>query len=162
MQEKAAEKKERWTMFVVISSALMAVCAALASSLAGHHSDEALISQIKASDQWSLYQAKSIKAEILSNIQSLNKSTEGLPEEARKKLEKYDKEKEQIMEQATDLEKESSLHLVKHLAFARAVTLFQVSIAISAISMLSGKKFLWMFSLVLAGIGIAFSLGGLL
>src|ERR1019366_5997468 len=67
INEKAEELREsesRWILFVAISTALMAVLAALSSLFAGHHSNEALIQQIKASDQWAYYQAKSIKAEI--------------------------------------------------------------------------------------------------
>ena len=53
-------------MAIAISTALMAVFAAMASLLAGHHADEAVIEQIRASDQWAFYQAKGIKDEILS------------------------------------------------------------------------------------------------
>src|ERR1700693_474668 len=63
-EELLRKSENRWTLFVAISTALMAVLAALARLFAGHHSNEALIMQIKASDQWSYYQAKSIKAEI--------------------------------------------------------------------------------------------------
>src|ERR1700712_6064915 len=65
-QELFKEKENKWTLFVAISTALMAVIAALGGMFAGHHSNEALIFQIKASDQWAYYQAKSIKAEIRS------------------------------------------------------------------------------------------------
>ncbi|MDP9040624.1 MAG: DUF4337 domain-containing protein, partial [Bacteroidota bacterium] len=65
--EDAVKKNERkGGMAIAISTALMAVFAAMASLLAGHHSDEAVIEQIKASDQWAYYQAKGIKEEILS------------------------------------------------------------------------------------------------
>lgn len=53
-----------WFRYVAISTALMAVFAAFSSLMAGHHSNEALIDQIKASDQWSYFQAKGIKGEI--------------------------------------------------------------------------------------------------
>jgi hypothetical protein len=55
-------KEQKWSMLVAISTALMAVLAAISSLFAGHNSNEAVINQIKASDQWSFYQAKGIKA----------------------------------------------------------------------------------------------------
>ncbi len=60
--EEAIEKKEKkGGMAIAISTALMAVFAAMASLLAGHHADEAVIEQIKASDKWAFFQAKGIK-----------------------------------------------------------------------------------------------------
>jgi hypothetical protein len=61
-----AEKEKDWSFYIAISTALIAVLAAITSLLAGHHSNEALIEQIKASDQWAFYQAKGIKAEVAS------------------------------------------------------------------------------------------------
>ena len=68
--EEAIEKKEKkGGMAIAISTALMAVFAAMASLLAGHHADEAVIEQIRASDKWAFFQAKGIKDEIyLSRI----------------------------------------------------------------------------------------------
>src|ERR1041385_8033367 len=63
INERAKEGK-RWSLYVAISTAFMAVLAAIAALMAGHYSNEALIEQIKASDQWAYYQAKGIKAEI--------------------------------------------------------------------------------------------------
>ncbi|HMG81771.1 MAG TPA: DUF4337 family protein, partial [Ferruginibacter sp.] len=63
--EEAAEKKEvKWILFVAISTALMAVFAAIGGLMAGHYSEDAMRHQIKASDQWAFYQAKGIKADI--------------------------------------------------------------------------------------------------
>src|ERR1700678_1316904 len=73
--EEAKEKKEEkgWSMMVAISTAIMAVFAAIAGLMAGDHANEAMFLQIKASvqtikasDQWAYYQAKGIKGEIKS------------------------------------------------------------------------------------------------
>lgn len=45
----------------------------------------------------------------------------------------------------------------KHVILARAVTLFQIAIAISAISILTGKRWLWYFAILLSLIGVGFS-----
>ena len=147
--EEIYKKKEKWTLSVAISTALMAVFAAMAGLLAGHHSNEALIDQIKASDQWAYYQAKSIKAEIRALQPEAISSKSKTPEQVKV-------EEEVIKKKAEEAEKSSEFHLQKHIRLARSVTLLQVSIAISAISILTRKRFMWVLGIIiaLAGIGI--------
>jgi membrane glycosyltransferase len=154
IEEKAKENESNWAMYVAISTALVAVFAALASLFAGHHSNEALIEQIKSSDQWAYYQAKGIKAEIKAIAMNGNSDTVA--------VEKYKKEQEQIKEKAEAGEKLSEFHLSKHVILARAVTLFQIAIAISAISILTRKKILWYAGLLFSLAGIIFFVMGLL
>src|SRR6266404_3178985 len=59
--------KIKWVMGVALSSALLAALAAVSSLMAGHHVNEAMIDQIRSSDQWSFYQAKGVKAAVLSS-----------------------------------------------------------------------------------------------
>ena len=63
----------RWTHYLALSTAVIAVLAAIASLEAGSLSNEAILYkneavlfQAKASDAWSYYQAKGIKAAIYS------------------------------------------------------------------------------------------------
>ncbi|GAC1378899.1 MAG: hypothetical protein NVSMB45_00370 [Ginsengibacter sp.] len=143
--ERAKEEKE-WNMYVAISTAFMAVFAAISGMLAGHYSNEALIQQIKASDQWSYYQAKGIKGEVAS-LNPTKDSTSVL---------KYKKEQKTIKKTAEDFEKKSETLLEEHIVLARSVTLFQIAIAISAISILTRKKILWYSAILLALVGVGF------
>jgi hypothetical protein len=155
IQEAAHESKDKWSMLVAISTAFMAAFAALSSLMAGHQSNEALITQIKASDQWSYYNAKGIKAEIadgVAQIKSTNQADSTRSISLREAKLKEDQKK--IKEKADDLEKESELHLNKDVTLARAVTFFQIAISISAISILSKKRSLWYISLLLFAAGV--------
>ena len=67
LEHQAQHSPERWIVFVALSSALLAVFAAVSALLAGHHANEAMIEQIQASDLWAYYQAKGIKAAVLEN-----------------------------------------------------------------------------------------------
>ena len=67
---------------------------------------------------------------------------------------KYKSEQAEITAKANELKKESEMHLQKHNTVSYSVTLFQIAIAISAISMLTGKRFLWYFSILLSIAGI--------
>ncbi|MBY0479930.1 MAG: DUF4337 domain-containing protein [Chitinophagaceae bacterium] len=154
-EEAKKEKESGWFMYVAISTALIAVLAAISGLMAGHHSNEALIQQIKASDQWAYYQAKGIKAEI----KSLSTTTIQPDKEA---VAKYRKEQEEIKLKAEEAEKESEKNLSQHVLLARAVTLFQIAIAGSAIAILTRKKLLWHATMVLALIGSGFFVAGLL
>ena len=156
IHEKAEEElhgghshEKGWSMYVAISTALIAVFAAITGLMAGHYSNEALINQIKASDQWAYYQAKGIKAEIKTLEVANGKADPSA-------VEKYKKEQEVIKKNAENFEEESHAHLSKHIVLARSVTLFQIAIAISAIAILTKLKPLWYMSMAIALAGIYF------
>jgi len=154
IKEKAEEGRERWSMYAAVSTALMAVFAALGSLTAGHHSNEALIEQIKASDTWAHYQAKGIKYEIARAIVIQQTTAKAQPPaEIEANQTRYKTEQEELMKEAKEAEKQSELHLQRHITVARSVTLFQIAIAISAIAMLTRRPFLWYFSLLLSVAG---------
>lgn len=152
-QENNNESK--WSLWVAISTALMAVLAAISSLFAGHHSNEAVINQIKSSDQWAFYQAKGIKAEIKAlKIGNVNTDTV--------EYKRYKEEQNSIKEKASSLQEESELHLEAEKKFAKGVTFFQIAIAISAISILTKRRFLWIVSLFIGFAGAVFLLTGIL
>jgi uncharacterized protein DUF4337 len=155
VEEAIKENEKGWSMYVAISTALIAVLAAISALLAGHHSDEAVISQIKASDQWSYYQAKGIKAEIKTLEVAAAKADPA-------DIQKYKDEQDEIKKKAGEYEEESELHSEAHKKLSGAVTMFQIAIAISAISILTRKKILWYGSLALALGGSCFFIAGLL
>lgn len=155
VEESLKENENGWYMYVAISTALIAVFAAISSLMAGHHSNEALIAQIRASDQWSYYQAKGIKAEIKILGMTNGKATQA-------DIDKYKGEQRDIKKDADAYEDESSVHLLQHSKLAKAVTLFQIAIAISAIAILTRKKFLWYTSMLIASLGLWFFILGLL
>lgn len=157
IQEKAEEQKDKWTLLVALSTALMAVLAAGAGLLAGHHANEALIERVKASDNWSLYQSKSIKQEIAINTDLIMHT-----QDHSAAIAKYDKDKADAMKDAKAAEHESEEHLGKHVPLASAVTAFQIAIAISAISILTRRKRLWYGGLLLTVIGVVFFILGIL
>jgi len=157
LEEHARESREAWISKVALSAAILAVLAAIASMLAGHHANEALIVQLKASDQWGYYQSKGIKAGVLnSKVDLFNALGKAPNAEDGKKLEEYKQEQVEIKEKAEDLEKEATAHLRVHNTQSRAVTCFQIGIALSAISVLTRKKILWFGSVLLGLAGAGF------
>ncbi|HKS31875.1 MAG TPA: DUF4337 family protein, partial [Chthoniobacterales bacterium] len=54
----AEHNSEKWISGVALSTAILAVLAAIAALLSGSHANEAMMEQIEAADQWAFYQAK--------------------------------------------------------------------------------------------------------
>ncbi|MGZ3757381.1 MAG: DUF4337 domain-containing protein [Mucilaginibacter sp.] len=157
------EGKEKWVLFVALSTALIAVLAAITGLMASANADEAMLSQIRASDQWAFYQAKGIKTEVLNSSNKLLVAMGKQPiAEDVAKAKDNKKEQAEIKNKAEEFQKESDMHVEKHSILAKGVTLFQISIAIGAISIIVKRKSLWLVSMGFACIGIFFLLQGVL
>jgi hypothetical protein len=159
---KKEEARERWTLYVALSTAFMAVLAAIAGLIAGHHSNEALIDIVRASDQWSYYQAKGIKSEVAGSTSQILAALKVDSKSSASDLARYSKEKEDIKTQAEKYEASSESHLNKHVTLAKSVTIFQIAIAISAIAIITRRKPLWYIGMAFTGVGLIFLIWGLL
>jgi hypothetical protein len=163
MEHAAHHGGETWIVFVALSSALLAVLAAACSLLAGHRANEAMIEQIQASDQWAYYQAKGVKSAVLESkmelLRTLGKEPGPKDEE---KVTEYRNQQKEIEEKAREKELSSAANLASHQILARGVTVFQIAIALGAISALTKKKVLWFVSLALGALGCLFFIQGLL
>ncbi|PYK31638.1 MAG: hypothetical protein DME57_02980 [Verrucomicrobia bacterium] len=154
----AAHSGETWISWVALSTAILAVLAAIAGLLSGKHANEAMMSQIEASDQWSYYQAKSIKASVLDAKIGLAST----PNEAdAQKRDRYEKEQEEIKAEAEHKQSEAKSNFHQHEILARGVTMFQIAIAIAAISALTKKRRFWLVSLLFGIAGAVFLALGL-
>jgi len=151
MEHSAAHGRAPWMMGVALSSALLAGFAAVCSLLAGHHANEAMVDQIQSSDRWAYYQAKGIKAAVLGSKMEL------LEAEGRTVSEK---DQDDIAAEANEKQHSAEAHLRRHVIFARAVTLFQIAIAVGAISALTSRRPFWFVSLAFGAGGILFLIQG--
>jgi hypothetical protein len=153
--------KDKWVVWVAMTTAVIAVLAAITGLLAGDHADEAMLSQIHASDQWAFYQAKGIKSDVIASADKLMLAVgkKASPQDSAK-IASNKTEQADIMKEAKAAEKESKEHSAKHKILARGVTLFQIAIAIGAISIIVKRKALWMTSMGFAAIEIFFLLQG--
>lgn len=149
----AAEHGERWISWVALSTAILAVLAAIAALLSGGRANEAMMKQIESADQWAFYQAKGIKAAVLEAKTTLGGS---VTNEDREKLAKYAEEQAEIQSEAKREQGEAKADFHQHEVFARAVTLFQIAIAIAAISALTRRKRYWIFSMLIGAAGCVF------
>lgn len=160
MEEKAHEGG--FNLQVALSSALIAVLAAVCALFAGSFANEAMLTQLQSSDQYSYYEAKSIKSSVLASkidlLKALKKPVDAADLE---KAAQYKKDMEDIKVKADGLAKDSEALMVRHELLAKGVTLFQVAIALSAIAALTKRKFLWVAGLALSCGGTVFLVMGL-
>ncbi|HJV66483.1 MAG TPA: DUF4337 domain-containing protein [Geomonas sp.] len=154
---------------ISLTTAILAVLAALASLQAGTTVNmalalktEAVQLQSQASDQWSYYQAKGIKSAVQEASRTawlaVGKEPPASYQQERKR---YQDEQAEISNKAREKEKrrdekmrESEHLLHKHHGFAKAVTLFQVSIALGAVAALTRSRYVWFGSLLAGAAGI--------
>jgi len=153
-------------MLIALTSALIAVLAAVAAMLSEHQSNEAMLSQLKASDQWAYYQAKGIKHNVL-DTQIVMLESQGFKDQAKLSemkaaREKYKKEQDDISKEATKEQEDSQKALRSHNTLSYAETFLQVAIGVSAISALTRRRWLWITSMVVALGGIGFLTWGVL
>ena len=172
----AEEKKEKWLNYLALTTVVLAVCATLSTFKGGNFSTLAVMSQSQASDQWSYYQAKSIKGymyeiqkeklelELKAMGQKTGKSiTEDYEKKIdayAKKIKKYEEEKAKIEKDARGLEKVRTDAQRHSKAFGMAVIFLQIAILLSSISALMKKKILWLCGGIVGIFGIAYFVNG--
>lgn len=173
-KETAAEK-ERWQSLLALSTAVMAVLAALTTLYMGKYSSRAIMAQGQESDQWAYYQAKSIKGhtyEISRQALELQyRSHKGLPPEVVSAYEKtlqkysdeikrYDGEKKEIKAKAEGIAQGKLKAQDMAGNFGYALIFLQIAIMLSSLASLTKRKYLWYIGLV-ANLGwIFFFLNG--
>jgi len=124
--------------------------------------NEAAIQKTSASNQWNYYQAKSNKQNLAEL--SVTLTTGEAQEKFKQAVERYKKEKEEIKAEADKLEEaakeadhksEAEMHV--HERWALATTLLQIAIALSAITLLTRKR--WLLGAVFGSTGLGIAVG---
>ncbi len=172
----AAEKSDKpsWKNDMALATVLLAVCATFSTFKGGGYSTLALISQTQASDQWSFYQAKSLKQHLQElQLEQLQLQALSLPAHSnaaqtyaqhitllQAKLKKYQKEKAEVKEQAHRLELQRDEAKQHGKPFGRAVIFLQVAILLNSIAGLLDIRKVWWTALPVGLIGVFFFLDG--
>ncbi len=152
------------TAIIATVGALFSYQGGATQANAGLYKNTAAIKKTEAANQWAFYQAKSTKQSLAEFARDL------APEDKRAayqgKIDRYEKEKNDIKLGAEKLEAESLAwdhasdeQMHQHHRWAQATTVLQVSIALAAIALLTRKKWLEYGMFALAGFGLV--LGGL-
>jgi len=162
IEHHAHGASEPWVMGVALTAAMLAALAAVTALYAEHFATESTLEQIQASDRWGEFQANSIKERVVESNRKLALKLKIEPDpEDTAKLAEYKKQKEEAREKAKEAEQESKKHLREHVPLSRGLTMFQVAIAIGAISVLTRRRVFWFVCLAFGAVGVGFLIWGL-
>ena len=168
--EHAAETKDPFASKVSITIALLAVAAAVTSSLETYESagaiiaaNEAVLAQDKATDAWNLYEAKSLKKNLY-----VIAGDAGGPKAAAYAAKAKDegaggddsKNRAQSLEaDSRHAQEVSQSHEARHHRLTLGATLLEIGIATSTIAIITRKRWPWIASaaLGLGGAAVAVS-----
>ncbi|MBV8963022.1 MAG: DUF4337 domain-containing protein [Hyphomicrobiales bacterium] len=167
--EHAAHSGDPFIIRVSVTIAILEMIAAGISSLENVEAGRALaklseanLSQNKATDTWSYYQAQRVKKTIYD---ALVLQTPERADEAGKQAKRYDEDSKKLEAEARKLEsevdgaqEESRVHEHRHHRLTLAATFLHVGIAVSTIAIIArGQRWPWYVALLLglAGVVIA-------
>lgn len=170
-------KQDKWTTWVALSTAVMAVLAAITTLYMGKFSSRTVLLQGQETDQWAYYQAKSIKQHTfelqrqrmeLDFLVQRDRLPKPLAEKIRRALagyegsiSRYNKEKEEIKAKAETLAKQKQTAQEKAGNFGYGLIFLQISIMLSSVSVITKKKPLWYLGLASVAGGVFYLLNGL-
>jgi hypothetical protein len=155
---------------IALTTALLAALGAVAALKSGTSVNRALVLkteagrfQAEASDQWTYYQAKGLKAQVQDASRTAWLAAGKTPPAEldaaikqygveQKDIEKAAREKEQARDEAS---READELLERHHRFANSVAFIQVAIALGAVAALSQARSVWYGSLGIGAIGAA-------
>ena len=158
-----------FTSRLAVLTAILSTIGALFGYMGGHsqnsaliYKNEAAIQKTSAANQWNYYQAKSNKQNLAEL--SITLTSGETQEKYRQEVARYKQEKEEIRIEADKLEKQakaadekSALEMRVHERWALATTLLQIAIAMSAITLLTRKR--WLLSGVYGATAVGIGVG---
>ena len=164
---------EKWMKGVAITTTILAVLTAIASSRAAHAVAEAQILTAKEGSQWAFYQAKSIKgnlAEIQRGIFEVEFLGATTPSQktlfeknlgaAQSLIARYEQEKNQIKKEAEDIAKENNKTHRGGAQYNLSVVFFQIGIMLSSVSALLKRKEMWVIGVLFGCVAAVYLANG--
>ncbi len=166
---------EKWMKAIAVTTTVLAVVAAIASSRSAFFIAKAQLLTALEGSQWTYYQAKSIKqnlAEMQHKVfeasilgatsteqrEMLSKNIMVLADESVR----YEKEKSEIKNLAEGTNKENALVVRMGGQFSLAVVFSQIGIMLSSVGALLKRKEMWAVGLVIGFISIVYLANGFL
>jgi hypothetical protein len=154
------------TAILASIGAIFAYQSGTSENLALYYKNEAAIRKTEAANQWAYYQAKGEKENLAELGAALSANTTETQRRFTADAERYRLQKEPIRAKAESIEKDVALDDARsealmhgHHRWAQATTAIQISIALTAITLLTRRRWLLYASMGLAAAGVV--LGGM-
>ena len=147
------------TAIIATIGAIFSYMGGATQANAGLYKNNAAIKKTEAANQWNFFQAKSTKQSLAEVSRDL--SPDAVKDKYQAKIDRYEKEKndiklvaEKLEAESTTWDKSSDEQMHQHHRWAQATTVLQVSIALAAIALLTRKKWLEYGMFALASVGL--------
>ncbi len=158
-------KSHRWHEHLPRTTAALAVLAAVSSGQYTGQFSRTILAQAEVSDQWSYYQAKSIKRHLTQNQVDLSRAlAQGHPEMAAQLEEfekknaldakKYEADLAQIQAGAKKMEDEKLRHEKQGDRFQFAFVILQMGVVLSTVAASARRRELWIFAILCGVLGL--------
>lgn len=162
--EHAAHANDPFISLVSITIAILAVIAALASSLETFESasaiiaaNKAVLAQDQATDQWSFFEAKSMKKNLYAiAADSGGARADGYAKKAKTEGAGQDEAQAEAQKLETVREQQiklSETHEARHHHLTIGATLVEMGIALATIAIVTKRRWPWMIAAGLGGVG---------
>ena len=160
LQEHAEHAKEPFDRNVALTMAVIAAAMAIVSVAGQILTTEELLNQQKASDQWAFYQAKDIRryeSDIARDMMAALSAGPAAINKYAANMERYDKDRGDIQNEARKLEQESHVHGARALRTHIGEIFLEFGIVLASLAILTKRRQMWFISILsaLVGAGIA-------
>lgn len=167
LQEHAEHAKHPFDRRVAATMAIIAAALAVVSVLGHLFATEELLLQQKASDQWSYYQAKSIRryqSEVAKDLFATmaGAASEKKAEDYKAKAEGYKNDMEEISKDATEKEKESRLRGHQALCLHMGEIFLEIAIVFASLAILTKRATLYWTAVSSSAVGLVIAIGTVL
>ncbi len=159
LNEGTERAKEPFDRKVAVTMAIVAALLAIVTVLGHIYSNEEILAQQKASDQWAFYQAKDIRrydSEIAVDVLKALPGT-AAPERLKRygdNADKYEKDRAAIQEKAGEFEKERDVTGKQALRFEVSEVFLEIGIVFASLAILSKRALVWWASMFSAAVGV--------
>lgn len=161
-----AAHKRHWLDHAARTTAVLAVMAAVSSGQYANQFSRTILAQAEASDQWSYYQAKSIKRHLVnSQIELLQAMATTAPQVQadldklratdQATVKKYEVELAEAKAKAESIEANKRLHERQGNWFQGAFIVLQAGVVLCTVAASAKRKELWAAAIALGALGLA-------
>jgi hypothetical protein len=155
LKESTENAGEPFEKRVALTMAILAASLAVVSVMGHMANTEEILNQQKASDQWSYYQAKSIRryeSEIARDVLLASKAPKA--DEYEKNFVRYQKETDEIEKEAKGLEEDSHMKGRQSFRFEIGEVFLEVAIVLASVAILTKRQLIWLGSVGVGLVGI--------
>lgn len=152
-EQSQSSQTRQWIGLIGLSTAILSALAAISAMQAGSLANEGMVTQMRSTDQWSLFQAKSTKRHIeQSTVTLLQNLGKPVPAQINTEIIKLQRDQQQAQSEAQQLQEEAHSDLIRHETFARSVATLQIGISLGAVAALVRRKSIWYVGLGFAAV----------